>query len=96
MDKGKIPGNKIAFVMRPQEWAVGAWAGYKKLPEDYGKTKVINPVFILKDWIEDSASVKMNDDVLDVNEYRWHVTENDLILWINRDIEHDTVFEIAP
>lgn len=95
MDKGKIPGDKIAFIMKPQEWAVGAWAGYKKLPEDYGKTKVINPVFILKGWATNSANVKLNGDLLDVSEYRWHVTGNDLILWVNKDIEHDTAFEIA-
>ncbi len=95
MDKGKIPGEEIAFVMRPQEWAVGAWAGFKILPEDYGKVKVINPVFILKGWAADSASVKLDGDILDSSQYRWHVTENDLILWINKDIEGDTAFEIA-
>jgi hypothetical protein len=96
IDKGKIPGDKLSFVMRPTEWAVGAWGGYKKLPEDYGKTKVINPVFVIKDWSSSTVSVKLDGNPLDASEYRWHVTQDNLIMWLNRDIEQDTEFEIAP
>jgi hypothetical protein len=102
IDNGKTPGDKLSFVMRPREWAVGAWGGYKKLPEDYGKTKVINPVFIIKDWSSSTVSVKLDGTPLDASEYRWHMAEDNaaepskLILWVNRDIERDTAFEIAP
>lgn len=102
IDKGKVPGEKLSFVIKPREWAVGAWGGYKKLPEDYGKTKVINPVFIIKDWNPSTVSVKLDGNPLDDSEYRWHTTqENDddaikLVMWVNRDIERDTEFELVP
>jgi hypothetical protein len=46
--------------------------------------------------------VKLDGTPLDASEYRWYMAEDNaaepskLILWVNRDIERDTAFEIAP
>jgi len=96
IDKGKIPGDKVSFVMSPTEWNVGAWAGYKELPEDFGKIKVINPAFIIKDWGSSTVTLRLDGKVLDAGEYRWQMTQDNLIMWLDRDVEEDTEFEITP
>jgi len=59
------------------------------------RVKVINPVFRIDNWKSDSVNVRVDDAHLGENEYRWHLTQGTLIVWLNREIQERTEFEIT-
>jgi len=56
---------------------------------------VVNPVIIINRWKNRHIKVSIDGETLDPEQYRPHLSNGDLILWINREIDKNVEFEIS-
>ncbi|MFQ6095777.1 MAG: hypothetical protein ACE5NN_06505 [Candidatus Bathyarchaeia archaeon] len=60
------------------------------------QVKVINPVSRIENWRSSTVNVSLDDNVLGDAEYRWQLSRGNFIIWLDREIEEGTEFEVVP